>query len=310
MDEKLKDQYSRLVSLVVYKADSSTVIEKVLPLWSCLISDLTANQQLFTKNEIETLRKIGLILEEQISNKIKYLTKLSLNNSIPKKHNKENTNKQKEKFTFNTYKEAIDFSKLWANEFFDVSTHRFQDKFEVNIKPRVTSIKNKITLSNENLVKNESVNQPLSDKHINIQASPYEYVKSQNNKITSFTIASDTPIYLECLKCKNKESAFKVMSSENQLNKNNPEQNTKLQYIKKILPRLKCQKCSSNLLLLIPQEINVKVIYVATNSTKNNKFHKSTCGWMKNVPAGSEIKFKSREDAINTGFSPCNSCKP
>jgi len=51
-------------------------------------------------------------------------------------------------------------------------------------------------------------------------------------------------------------------------------------------------------------------IYVASNSSKDSKFHRSSCGWMNNVPLDSEIRFKSREDAIKTGFTPCASCKP
>lgn len=140
--------------------------------------------------------------------------------------------------------------------------------------------------------------------------SPAEYVSSYNSKITSFTVNTDTPIYLKCYKCSHEESAYKVMSAENMLDKDNKQINTKLQYIKKVLHKLKCQKCSSPLLLLMPKKSIDKITYVATNSTSNNKFHKSSCGWMINVPAGSEIKFKSREDAIRTGFTPCHSCKP
>ncbi len=50
--------------------------------------------------------------------------------------------------------------------------------------------------------------------------------------------------------------------------------------------------------------------YVATMKSKDNVFHKSTCGWMKHVPMKSEILFRNREDAIRRGFEPCKSCKP
>ncbi|MGR5299369.1 hypothetical protein ACPV5U_28755 [Vibrio mediterranei] len=50
--------------------------------------------------------------------------------------------------------------------------------------------------------------------------------------------------------------------------------------------------------------------YVTTMKSQDDVFHKSTCGWMKHVPMESEIIFRSRDDAIRRGFTPCKSCKP
>ena len=311
MDKGTRDQYSNLINLVIYKIEPGSVVKEALPIWNKLMSELKQNPILFSQKEMDVLHKISTILQKQVSNQVASLVKLNFD--IPKTTNqddKKTSDKSEKIFTFNTFKEAIEFGKLWANEFFDVTTHRVANKVEVIIKLRKSPKINKTSDSDELIVKTEPKLSDFTDSQANKQESPTEYVKSHNNKITSFTVAADTPIHLKCFKCKYEESAFKVMGAEDQLNKDDKKQNTKLQYIKKILPKLKCQKCSSSLLLLIAKEINTKIIYVATNSTRNNKFHKSTCGWMGNVPAGSEIRFKSREDAIKTGFAPCTSCKP
>jgi len=312
MDKELKDQYSSLINLVIYKIEPDSVVKEALPIWNKLMSEIKRNPNLFSQKEIDVLQKVSAILQKQVSNQVASL--VEINFDIPKITNQEDkkpSDKSEKIFAFSTFKEALEFGKLWANEFFDVKTTRgLKDKVEVAIRPRNSTKINKPS----DLYKTNVKTYPKLFTHTNSQTnnreSPTEYVKSHNNKITSFKIAADTPIHLQCFKCKYEESAFRVMGSEDQLNKDDKKQNTKLQYIKKVLPKLKCQKCSSSLLLLIPKEINTKIIYVATNSTRNNKFHKSTCGWMGNVSAGSEIRFKSREDAIKTGFIPCASCKP
>jgi len=311
MDKELKDQYLSLINLVVYKIEPGSVVKEALPIWNKLMYELKRNPNLFSQKEMDVLHKVSTILKKQVSNQVASLAELNFD--IPKitSHEDKKISENSEKiFSFGTFKEALEFGKMWANEFFDVKTsRRSKHKVEVAIKLRNSTKKNKPSDLNKTTVKNDPKLFTNTDSQNNHE-SPTEHVKSHNNKITSFSVAADTPIHLQCFKCKYEESAFKVMGSEDQLNKDDKKQNTKLQYIKKVLPKLKCQKCSSSLLLLIPKEINTKIIYVATNSTRNNKFHKSTCGWMGNVPAGSEIRFKSREDAIKTGFIPCHSCKP
>jgi hypothetical protein len=312
MDKELKDKYSSLINLVIYKIEPDTVIKEALPIWNKLMSELKQNPNLFSQKEMDVLHKVSTILQKQVSNQVASLAELNFD--IPKttiQEDKKTSDKSEKIFAFGTFKEALEFGKLWANEFFDVkTTRRFKHEVEVAIRLRNSTKLNKPSDLNKTTVKTDPKLFTFSESPTNKYESPTEYVKSHNNKITSFSVAADTPIHLQCFKCKYEESAFKVMGSEDQLNKDDKKQNTKLQYIKKVLPKLKCQKCSSTLLLLIPKEINTKIIYVATNSTRNNKFHKSTCGWMSNVPAGSEIRFKSREDAIKTGFAPCASCKP
>lgn len=48
--------------------------------------------------------------------------------------------------------------------------------------------------------------------------------------------------------------------------------------------------------------------YVA--SINSNKFHYSSCRSAKIIKSYNKIKFSSRSDAINQGYSPCKSCHP
>jgi hypothetical protein len=52
------------------------------------------------------------------------------------------------------------------------------------------------------------------------------------------------------------------------------------------------------------------VLYVATIETVDRVFHRSTCGWMRNVSMENEIRFKDRVSAISKGFRPCTFCRP
>ena len=48
--------------------------------------------------------------------------------------------------------------------------------------------------------------------------------------------------------------------------------------------------------------------YVASKSSK--VFHKSTCTWAKKIKPENLVRYKTREEAINDGKKPCQSCKP
>jgi len=50
--------------------------------------------------------------------------------------------------------------------------------------------------------------------------------------------------------------------------------------------------------------------YEAFRRKKNMVFHLSTCKWLDNGRNDEIIKFKSREDAISQGFTPCKNCRP
>lgn len=48
--------------------------------------------------------------------------------------------------------------------------------------------------------------------------------------------------------------------------------------------------------------------YVGNSNT--HKFHQSFCSWADNIKSGNRVSFSSREDAINSGYSPCGHCNP
>ena len=50
------------------------------------------------------------------------------------------------------------------------------------------------------------------------------------------------------------------------------------------------------------------VTYVA--SSKSGKFHTPGCEWAQKIASSNKVVFHSREDAINSGYSPCKVCSP
>ena len=51
--------------------------------------------------------------------------------------------------------------------------------------------------------------------------------------------------------------------------------------------------------------------YVASGTaTERRTFHRDTCGWVGHIHKAYMIEFRDREDAWQSGFEPCNFCKP
>jgi methylphosphotriester-DNA--protein-cysteine methyltransferase len=50
--------------------------------------------------------------------------------------------------------------------------------------------------------------------------------------------------------------------------------------------------------------------FVATIESVGRVFHRSTCGWMKNVSMVNEIRFKDLDEAIKKGYQPCLFYRP
>ena len=48
--------------------------------------------------------------------------------------------------------------------------------------------------------------------------------------------------------------------------------------------------------------------YVGNSNT--HKFHESFCSWADNIKSGNRVSFSSRQDAIDSGYSPCGHCNP
>lgn len=53
---------------------------------------------------------------------------------------------------------------------------------------------------------------------------------------------------------------------------------------------------------------NISAEYIGNSNSR--VFHKSGCGSANTMKAENKVFFKSREDAISTGYSPCKRCKP
>lgn len=45
-------------------------------------------------------------------------------------------------------------------------------------------------------------------------------------------------------------------------------------------------------------------------SKNSNKYHRPECRWAQKIKPANLIKFKSPEDAVNSGFIPCKVCRP
>ena len=48
--------------------------------------------------------------------------------------------------------------------------------------------------------------------------------------------------------------------------------------------------------------------YIGSSNT--HKFHQSFCSWADNIKSGNQVSFSSRQEAIDSGYSPCGHCNP
>lgn len=48
--------------------------------------------------------------------------------------------------------------------------------------------------------------------------------------------------------------------------------------------------------------------YIGNSNT--HKFHQSFCSWADNIKSGNQVSFSSRQEAIDSGYSPCGHCNP
>lgn len=56
------------------------------------------------------------------------------------------------------------------------------------------------------------------------------------------------------------------------------------------------------------QNNDISASYAANKSTK--KFHKSSCGYAKNIKSENLYTTDSRDELINSGYESCKKCKP
>ncbi len=48
--------------------------------------------------------------------------------------------------------------------------------------------------------------------------------------------------------------------------------------------------------------------YVGSKTTK--KYHRSSCSYAEKIKAENKVYFSTKNDFLNSGYSPCKSCKP
>ncbi len=54
--------------------------------------------------------------------------------------------------------------------------------------------------------------------------------------------------------------------------------------------------------------LKTDMTYIGNKNSK--KFHISTCDGIKNMKETNKVKFSNRDDAVQSGYSPCNTCQP
>lgn len=68
------------------------------------------------------------------------------------------------------------------------------------------------------------------------------------------------------------------------------------------------KKTSSNNNIPKDDDSNVYGDYIGNSNT--HKFHQSFCSWADNIKSGNKVSFSSRQDALDSGYSPCGHCNP
>ncbi|MDP8217164.1 MAG: thermonuclease family protein, partial [Candidatus Theseobacter exili] len=66
-----------------------------------------------------------------------------------------------------------------------------------------------------------------------------------------------------------------------------------------------------NKIAIVPTVIPVQAqscLYIG--SIRSHKFHKPDCRYAKKISSKNRVCFKSRQDAIDTGYIPCKVCRP
>jgi very-short-patch-repair endonuclease len=122
-------------------------------------------------------------------------------------------------------------------------------------------------------------------------------------------MSSNVTPYVQC-ECGHELSGFKILDSQGRFEPGIPPDPDK---VRKLLPRLKCKVCGVKgkaRLILKPSVVGPSLQLLATARSLDQVFHRSTCGWIKNVRADDEISFANAADAIRRGYQPCTYCCP
>jgi micrococcal nuclease len=58
------------------------------------------------------------------------------------------------------------------------------------------------------------------------------------------------------------------------------------------------------------REIAREAYYVASRKSDRFIFHRPDCEWARRIKEENRVRFETREAALDSGYSPCRSCKP
>lgn len=60
----------------------------------------------------------------------------------------------------------------------------------------------------------------------------------------------------------------------------------------------------------VPAKPAVSVTASYVGNARTMKFHWPSCRWAKKISAGNRVGFSSREEAVESGYVPCQVCRP
>jgi micrococcal nuclease len=70
------------------------------------------------------------------------------------------------------------------------------------------------------------------------------------------------------------------------------------------------KEARANNLGLWSVEVSPEEYYLASRKSKRFVFHRPGCEWAKRIRPGNLLRFEARDEALDSGYSPCRTCKP
>jgi micrococcal nuclease len=70
------------------------------------------------------------------------------------------------------------------------------------------------------------------------------------------------------------------------------------------------KEARANNLGLWSVEVSPEEYYLASAKSKRFVFHRPGCEWAKRIRPGNLLRFEAKDEALDSGYSPCRTCKP
>lgn len=70
------------------------------------------------------------------------------------------------------------------------------------------------------------------------------------------------------------------------------------------------KEARANNLGLWSVEVSPEEYYLASGKSKRFVIHRPGCEWAKRIRQGNLLRFATRDEALDSGYSPCRTCKP